>query len=227
MSGWLLLVPCHGGIGKRIHVTERKTSIERHKLSNYPKPYSKWKRYRPVSSQYLIIDQRIEMRFLNLFNALRPSTSSTLSSGCRPLVKFLKTLFSLKIISWRMKRFASRIGGPISLDFHQQLTTQLDLFQITELPQKRFQLIGFQALFLLKGLHHPTAWCHLPAFMRRSSLLDMDSADSCLSCCESVHFNKFSYNTLSIKASAWRSKTKERTVSRMKEPERLKEKTWT
>ena len=71
-----------------------KTSIERHKLSNYPKPYSKWKRYCPVSSQYLIIDQRIEMRFLNLFNALRPSTSSTLSSGCRPLVKFLKnTLF--------------------------------------------------------------------------------------------------------------------------------------
>ena len=115
----------------------------------------------------------------------------------------------------------------ISLNFHQRLTTQLDLFQITELPQKRFQLIGFQALFLLKGLHHPTAWCHLPAFMRRSSLLDMDSADSCLSCCESVHFNKFSYNTLSIKASAWRSKTKERTVSRMKEPERLKEKTWT
>lgn len=123
MSGWLLLVPCHGGIGKRIHVTERKTSIERHKLSNYPKPYSKWKRYRPVSSQYLIIDQRIEMRFLNLFNALRPSTSSTLSSGCRPLVKFLKTLFSLKIISWRMKRFASRIGGPISFHFSQFSST--------------------------------------------------------------------------------------------------------
>lgn len=152
------------------------------------------------------------MRFLNLFNAVRPSTSSTLSSGCRPLVKFLKnTLFrenhivtheTVCISNWwsNFSRFSSTTNYSIGSLSDHRVAPKTSKNASNSLDSRHY--------FYSKDFHHPTAWCHLPAFMRRSSLLDMDSADSCLSCCESVHFNKFSYNFLSMKASAWRSKTK-------------------